>query len=155
MKSIKVQDVYELHGTASAIISGDELLSDVLSRFAYEPGLRSIFLIDSENRFAGLMTRIAILKWTQYQLAADREGEATSREVYNMVAGTMAKSLARGDWTTLGVKEDDTLQEALDQMVKFGEDVLPVLDEYGRILGDIRLSEILIKVIEVGKIASK
>jgi CBS domain-containing protein len=67
-----------------------------------------------------------------------------------MVSQTQAKSLARGDWRTLGVKENDSLQEALDQMVDFGEDVLPVLNEDGIILGDIRLSEILVKAIDVG-----
>jgi hypothetical protein len=35
-------------------------------------------------------------------------------------------------------------------MVDFGEDVLPVLNEDGIILGDIRLSEILVKAIDVG-----
>jgi CBS-domain-containing membrane protein len=150
MKSIEVRDVYQIHGTASAIISRDELLSNVLSRFAYEPGLRSIFLVDSEDRFAGLITRIAILRWAQYQLVAGRKKTASSRDVHDMVSQTQAKSLARGDWRTLGVKENDSLQEALDQMVDFGEDVLPVLNEDGIILGDIRLSEILVKAIDVG-----
>jgi CBS-domain-containing membrane protein len=59
--------------------------------------------------------------------------------------------LARGDWRSLGVKESDTLETAFNQMMNFGEDVIPVLDSEGRILGDLRLSEVLLQAVEVGE----
>jgi CBS domain-containing protein len=151
MNSILVNDVYQLHGTASISISKEELLSDVISRFAYEPGLRGIFLVDSENRFSSIITRIAIMKWAQYKLTGNIKKEISARSISDAVASTKASNLARGDYRTLGVRENDTLQSALDQMVDFEEDVLPVLDQDGRILGDIRLSEVLLKTFEVGR----
>ena len=39
-------------------------------------------------------------------------------------------------------------------MLDYEEDVLPVVDKDFRILGDLRLSEVLLKVIEAGKQAS-
>jgi len=36
-------------------------------------------------------------------------------------------------------------------MMSLGEDVIPVIDEDGRIIGDFRLSEVLLKAIEVGR----
>jgi hypothetical protein len=49
------------------------------------------------------------------------------------------------------VKESDTLETAFNQMMNFGEDVIPVLDSEGRILGDLRLSEVLLQAVEVGE----
>jgi len=155
MKSILVKDVYQLHGTATVAISKEELLSEVISRYAYEPGLRGTFLVDSEHRFAGIITRIAIMKWAQYMLVGGTKREISVREVLDAITSTKAKNLARGDYKSLRVRENDTLQTALDQMEDSGEDVLPVLDEDGRILGDIRLSEILLKAFEVGRITPK
>ena len=68
---------------------------------------------------------------------------------------TKAKDLAHGEWSSLGVKEADTLQTALNQMVEYQEDVIPVLDDEGRILGDLRISEVLFKALGVGKQAEQ
>lgn len=54
-----------------------------------------------------------------------------------------ARDIARGDPRMLSVKENDTLQAALDKMLDHEEDVLPVLNSQGEILGDLRLSEVL------------
>ncbi|MFC1944609.1 hypothetical protein ACFLX5_03860 [Chloroflexota bacterium] len=64
---------------------------------------------------------------------------------------TKAQDLARGSEHSLGVKPSYTLQTALEQMIATEEVVLPVLDKSGKVLDDLRLSEVLLKAIEVGK----
>jgi len=56
MRSIMVSEVYKLHGTATASVPEDTSLEDVISRFAYEAGLRGIFLTDSFQRLVGIIT---------------------------------------------------------------------------------------------------
>ena len=68
MKTILVKDVYELHGTASVSVTDDVLLEDIIYRFAHEPGIRGVFLIDEEQRFVGMVSRLAIMKWAEFQL---------------------------------------------------------------------------------------
>lgn len=41
------------------------------------------------------------------------------------------------------LKKSDTIQTALDKMIDSEEDIIPVLNAQGKILGDLRLSEIL------------
>jgi len=77
--------------------------------------------------------------------------EITFSELFRIVNANKARDLAKCDGHSLGVKETDTLQTALDRMLELEEDVLPVIDNQGKILGDLRLSEILLKVIEAGK----
>lgn len=151
MKTIRVEEVYRLDGTASASLPGDVPLSEVIARFAHEPGLRAVFLIDAEQRFARVVTRIAIMKWTQFQLFGRWRAEISASATSQVVDSARAKHLARGDWRSLGVKASDTLETAFNQMMNFGEDVIPVLDSEGRILGDLRLSEVLLKAVEVGE----
>ena len=151
MKTILVKDVYQLHGTASITVTEEIPLEDIIYRFAHEPGIRGVFLIDEEQRFAGMISRLAIMKWAEFQLFGKWKNGIPASGIADLVGSVQAKSLARGDWHSLGVNEYDTLEKAFDRMMKFGEDVIPVIDEDGRIIGDLRLSEVLLKVIEVGR----
>ena len=49
---------------------------------------------------------------------------------------------------TIKVKEIDTLRSALDLMLKFEKDIIPVVDDRGAILGDLSLSEVLLRALE-------
>lgn len=147
-KKILVKDVHALQGTASITLPEDATLEYAISRLANEPGCRGIFLVDSEQRFSGMVSRSAIMKWAEFQLFSKWKS-AAAKEIIEIVGKVRAKSLARGDWHSLGVQESETLQKAFDQMILYNEDVLPVLDAEGKIIGDLRLSEVLLKVIEI------
>ncbi|MFC1989993.1 CBS domain-containing protein [Chloroflexota bacterium] len=152
MKTIIVSEVYKLHGTATDTISEDTSLEHIISRFAWEPGLRGIFLIDARQKLSGIVTRADLLKWAHFQLYGGKgRYELGISEFFRIADAKKAKDLARRDGRSLGIKETDSLQTALDKMLDVEEDVLPVIDNQGKILGDLRLSEVLLKVIEVGK----
>ncbi|MFH1485493.1 MAG: CBS domain-containing protein [Chloroflexota bacterium] len=162
MQTIRVEEVYKLHGIASIAIPLDSTLEEVINRFADDPRLRGIFLVDSRGRFAGEVALIHLMKWVHLRLygasgvvqhhGSSGVGRAISAwEVSRLVSATKARDVARGDWRDLGVKESDTLQAALNKMVEHETNILPVLDDQGRILGDLKLSEVLLKVIEVGR----
>ena len=151
VKTVRVEDVYRLHGTASAVVQEDVLLEDLIIKFAQEPNLCGVFLIDAQQRFAGMIARADLLKWSTVVLLGGKVSIASSGEAYRIMLATKARDLRREDWPFLGVKKTDTLQTALNQMIDSGEDIIPVLDSEGRILGDLRLSEVLLKAIEIGQ----
>ena len=151
METILVKDVYQLHGTASVSVADHVLLEDIIYRFAHEPNIRGVFLVDEAQRFAGMISRLAIMKWAEFQLFGKWKTGIPASEVTQLVDSVKAKNVARGDWRSVGVKEEDTLEKAFNQMMSLEEDVIPVLDEDGKIIGDLRLSEILLKTIEAGR----
>jgi len=152
MKTILVKDVYELHGTATESIPEDTSLEYIIGRFAREPGLRGVFLIDERRRFSGVITRADLMKWAHLKLFSGKgRHDMAVSDFFHIVDAKKAKDLVSGDPNAITIKETDTLQVALDKMIDHEEDVLPVVDKERRILGDLRLSEVLLKVIEVGK----
>lgn len=68
----------------------------------------------------------------------------------NQVAG-FKKSKKNPGMKALAVKETDSLQTALDKMLDYEEDLLPVVDDDYRVQGDLRISEVLLFAIEAGK----
>ena len=129
---------------ASAVVPEGISLEEVVTRFAQGPDVHAVFLIDSRERFAGLITGIDLLKWVQLRFfGGGRSGRITVGDVLRVVFATKAKDLARGDWRSLGIKPTDTLETALEEMIAYEEDTIPVLDDEGKILGDLTLSEVL------------
>ncbi|HEY41734.1 MAG TPA: CBS domain-containing protein [Dehalococcoidia bacterium] len=154
MKTIRVEQVYRLHGTATDSIPEDTSLEYVIGRFARESGLRGVFLVDSRQRLSGVLTRTDLMKWAHLQLFGGKgRHEIAISDFFRIIDAKKAKDLVTTDPRVISVKESDNLQNALDKMLDHEEDVLPVVDDERRILGDLRLSEVLLKVLEAGKVS--
>ena len=74
--------------------------------------------------------------------------KGSTGEILHLAFATKAKDLARGDWRYFGVKPSDTIQTALERMIAYGDAIVPVLDNEGKVLGDLRVTEILMKALE-------
>jgi len=152
MKPILVEELYHLSEPASLSVPEGTPLQEVVARLAQEPDLRAIFLVDSQERFAGTIRRADLLKWLYFQLFGRLGVEKGSTgEIIHLAFATKAKDLARGDWRYFGVKVSDTIQDALERMIAYGDAIIPVLDNEGKVLGDLRVTEILIKALEFVK----
>lgn len=152
LRTVSVSEVYRLHGMASAVIPEDSPLESIIARFAGEPSLRGIFLVDSQRRFAGVVTRIDLLRWTHFRLFGGKgRHEMAVSEFFRVVDAGKAKDLCRGVQQALSLKENDSLQTALDKMLDHEEDVLPVINSQGEVVGDLRFSEILSWVLTHGR----
>lgn len=147
---LSVKDVYLLHGTASVIADEDVTLERLINIYATNPAVRGVFLVDAEKRFAGMVSRLAIQKWAEYQLFGRWKNKGDFSSVSDLVGGIKAHELARGGWPATGLRETDRLEDAFARMMDIGEDVLPVVDSEGHVIGDLRLSEILLKAVEAG-----
>jgi len=155
MKTIKAREVFDPTLTLSVTVPDTETLENVIVKLASDPRLRGIFLTDSRMRVAGVITRPDLLRWAALKLRRSHEiEELTTRHILNRVTATLARDLARGDWHTLGVKLEDDMGKALDQMLENDEVDIPAIDDEGRILGDIKISEVLLKAVQVGRARS-
>jgi CBS-domain-containing membrane protein len=152
MNTIQVADVYKLHGNASITVAEDVSLEYILTYLGHEQGIRGIFLVDSKKKFSGVITSADIRNWAHIKLFGGKgRHEIRISDFYRIANAEKARDLVRGDYRSLGVRETDNLQTALDRMLDSEEDIIPVLDREGHILGDLRLSEVLLKALEVGK----
>ena len=152
METILVKDVYQLHGMATDSISEDTSLENIIGRFALEPGLRGVFLVDARQRFSGVITRADLMKWAHLKLFSGKgRHDIAVFDLFRTIGAKKAKDLISGDPKAIAVREVDTLQTALDKMIDHEEDVLPVVNKDNMILGDLRLSEVLLMAIEVGR----
>jgi CBS domain-containing protein len=146
MKAIKVKEVYKLQGRASTSVAEEAALDYIVALLGHEPSFQGIFFIDSAKRFTGMITRFDLLR--HFRLNDIKPKEEVLNEFLSTARRKKAKDLQLQDLRSYSVKENDTIQLALDLMLKFEKDIIPVVDDGGAILGDLSLSEVLLKALE-------
>jgi len=151
MKSIQVKEVYHLHGKSSLTIPVDAALDYVVALLGHEPHLQGIFMVDSNQRFVGMISRFDLLRWTQAQIYGGGEKkEKRIDEFIRLLNAKKVKDIEIHNTSSFSVRENDTIQAALDLMISYEKDIIPVLDSEGHIIGDLSLSELLLKALEMG-----
>jgi len=145
-----VASVYRMHGTAAMSLPEDTSLEEVIRTLAENPTLRAVFLVNAEKRYTLMITRGDLLNWAHLNLSGGKGSNMAISEIFRILDARKAKDLASPFSSSLALKEQDTLQRALSMMMEFEEDILPVLDNQGKITGDLRLSELLYWVFTYG-----
>ena len=151
MKGILVKEFYRLHGKASTTVPEGAALDYVIALLGHERHLQAVFVVNENQKYAGMVSRFDLMKWTRLQLYGGKQKtDMQISELSRLVKARKAKDLETHNTSSFYVKENDTLLSALDLMIEFEQDIIPVLDGEGKILGDLSLSEVLSNALEVG-----
>jgi len=140
----------------SLVVEEGESVHSLIEKFSDQPELRGIFVIDEESRFKGVITRFDLLNWTRFKLGGGFErrallGDSREEIIMNIIKythSTTANDLIRTDSHNAYVKPEDDIILALNLMLSLDLITVPVLDEKGKIIGDLKLTEILNKIIK-------
>jgi CBS-domain-containing membrane protein len=148
LRSITVEEAYTLDKTPSLITKPAEDFANVVRRFAEQPNLCGIFLADEDCHLLGVITRRDLLDWARVQLGASfyTEKEHWLQEdvrLFELMRASSAEDVARPDSAKAAVRLRDPLSEALRKMLVLDLICLPVVDDTGKIIGDLKFTEIL------------
>jgi CBS domain-containing protein len=153
MKTLFVEEIFRPHCSCALSVTENTGLEETIAKFAENPAIRGIYLLDSEQRFLGIIRLTDLRNWVQYSILKEygTYRALSAWDAYRLISAQKCSDLLYGDRLSLGIKKDDSLQTALDKMVEHQTNILPVLDDDDMIIGDLLLSDILFKVVESGK----
>ena len=144
MKTVQVAQVSAISDLQALIVRGDMPLAEAIRQFADNHDLRGIFLTDGDGRLTGVVNKRDLLNWVSMQLDQPPAGEPlTIGQMRRLVGAQRVSDLAAAGSAQAAVRLDESLADALQRMTYFGLADVPVIDENGRIVNDLRLSEIL------------
>ena len=154
MKTVKVLEVCQQTPLQSLVVRRDVSLGWVINEFAHSHDLHGIFLIDEQEQVAGVLNSQDLLQWAQIHLDLPLPvTSVTLGQVRRLVQARQAQDLARPGSEGAAVRENDTLDTALKRMARYGLTAIPVVDGQGRVINDLRLSEILAFALEAADIS--
>ena len=153
MKTILVEEILRPHCMCAISVTEDTELEEVIAKFAENPAIRGIYLLDSKERFLGIIRSTDLRNWVRFRILKEfgTYRALAAWQAYHFISAEKSVDLVYGDRNSLGVKKNDTLEKALDKMVEHETNILPVLDDSARVIGDLLISDILYKVVELGK----
>lgn len=146
-----VRDVFSIDRSFALVVNGDTPLEEVIRKFAGRADLRGIFVVDGNRKLAGVITRGDLLAWARLAFGPRGQESRFSRDRLRRLTGATTAREACSRYSHLSaVRTDDPPETALTNMISYELIDVPVVDKEGRILGDIRLTEILAKALELG-----
>lgn len=151
LNELTVQDVFRIDQSPSLILRPDDSFAQAIERFARLPDLRGIFVVDAGDHLLGVITRADLLDWARVRLDMALQtplGDADKTlRLVSLIGASTAGQVMHPDSQKAGIMPGDSLAQALRQMIELNLIVLPVVDEEGRLLGDLKLSELLTVVL--------
>ena len=151
MQTIYVAEVCEQSEMQALVVDREMSLSDAVKEFATNHDLRGIFVTDDKDRLVGVINKQDLLRWVGLQLNQLSQGEPMSiGQMRRLVNAQKVSDLAAPGSESTALYLNDTLADALQKMTAFNLADIPVVDENGRIINDLRLSEILLFMVNRG-----
>jgi CBS-domain-containing membrane protein len=152
LQKLKVKDAYRLDKNQPILIKLSAEFSQVIINFTHHVELRGIFVVDDKNRFLGVITRTDLLDWARVKLGAITLQPLTDMNktirLATLIRASQLGDILRPETKQAAVRVDDNLGHALKVMVNTDLIVLPVINDEKRVIGKLKLSEVLSLVLD-------
>ena len=126
-------------------------LQEAIWQFASDASLHGIFLVDDQQHLVGVINNTDLLDWARLQF--DMYGKDYKLAVHKTRRLLMAKTigdLALPDSNRMSVSLNDSVETALQKMSRYQLEDIAVVDATGKIVNDLRLSELLNYALKIG-----
>lgn len=120
-------------------------LEVAIQQFAADThGRRAIFVTDENGRLQGVVNNHDLLHWARLRLDLPHmDVTLPIGKIRRLMSAETILDLAVPGSENTAVSLDNTLAETVNKMARYNLEDIPVLDENGRVVNDLRLSEIL------------
>jgi predicted transcriptional regulator len=145
-----VKDVFHSAPSFSLVVEESTPIKEIIKNFAEREELRGIFVADKEGRLSGVVTRKDLLIWTRIKFGLKGSADFFRwRDAFEVARATVARDICCKDGDQSFVHPETSIENAL--MVMQNNDLIdiPVVDKDRQILGDLHLSDILAKALEI------
>jgi CBS domain-containing protein len=152
-KTFTVREAYHREKIRALVIDEDVPVEEVVRRFAKPRMLRAIFTVDAKGRLTGVVTRGDLLDYLKTRLGIwSRAARYPSwGRAIKYLHAKRAKDLVHKGSRDAYVRLNDDVVKALLLMIDHDLIDVPVLDSNGRIVGDIGVSDIMLKLLASSK----
>lgn len=147
LKNLTVRDAFRADHESPIIMKAADEFSQVINDFAHHVDIRGIFVVDENSQLIGVITRTDLLDWARAKLGRILQKPLTDMDktlrLVTLIRASTVGDILRQETKNANVREDDTLDHALRIMIDSDLIILPVVDQSQRVIGRLRLSELL------------
>lgn len=156
MHTITVAEVIQTTEMRAVVVKKDMPLAKVIDQFVHDSRLRGVFVTDANGRLCGVVNKHDLLNWVRLEFALPPSSHALPvAQARRLLLAETVGDLARADSLATAVTLQDSLAVVLDKMIRYDLDDIPVIDGDGRVVNDLRLSEILAFILQSDTLSTR
>ncbi len=140
IRDVRVKDVYDTMVGKPAIVREDAQLKDAVDAMTVNHISRKVYVVDAEGKLLGAITMETMLKKVGYLVGVREKGVVS---FFKFVTGILEDDVTEFMDKPVTVTNDNLVLEAMKKMVDNHLNDLPVVDEEGKIIGELNSLEIL------------
>lgn len=135
-----VSDVYDLMGQPASTVDEKAKLGDVVDAMVRNPLSRKVYVVDAEGKVLGVVDAETVLKLLGYRVGVQRNAGIS---VFGFLRDTLKENVVDLMRTVRPVTPESKLTAALRIMLDDHMTDLPVVDDNGRLIGELISMEML------------
>jgi CBS domain-containing protein len=139
---LMVEDVYDLVVKDPTTIDSGAKIRQVFDEFLNNPVSRKVYVLNEEGKYMGAVTTETLLRLLGYRVGVR---EFANWSLWRLMRDMLKEGVEGVIEKVPSVKRSDKLTKALQIMVEDHFTDLPVVDDDGRLIGELNSFEIFMK----------
>ena len=140
IKDITVGEAYEISLGKPAIVGEEAILKDAVDAMTLNTTSRKVYVVDSQGKLKGAITIETLLRQVGYRVGVREAGVIS---FFKFLGGVFKENVTEFMEDPVTVTKEYKLLDALQKMVEHHLNDLPVIDDEGRLIGELLSIEIL------------
>jgi CBS domain-containing protein len=137
---LKVEDIFKILNNDPAVIRDNAILKDAVESITHRSRSSKVYVIDGTGILIGVITIEALLRQVGYRVGVRETGMIS---FFKFFTGIFKENVSDFMDKPVRVYKSDKLIEAMQLMVEHHLNDLPIVDDEGRIIGELQSVEIL------------
>ncbi len=147
IRDLKVEDVYEIMVGKPAILMENALLKDAVEAITQNLISRKVYVVDADGILKGMISIEALLQHVGYRVGVRETGVIS---FFKFLSGIFKENVTEiMEEKPVTVTKRHKVLDALRLMVEHHLNDLPVIDDEGKIIGELNTLEILMHTKEI------
>lgn len=147
IRDLKVEDVYEIMVGKPAILREDAQLKDAVEAITQDLISRKVYIVDAEGILIGMISIETLLRHVGYRVGVREVGVIS---FFKFLGGVFKENVTEiMEKKPVTVTNNHKVLDALRLMVEHHLNDLPVIDDEGKIIGELNSLEILKQTKEI------
>jgi CBS domain-containing protein len=140
IRDLRVKDVLDVMVGKPAVVKEDAILKDAVDAITQNMISRKVYVVDGEGKLIGVITIETLLRQVGYRVGVREAGMIS---FFKFLSGIFKENVTEIMDKPVTITDKHKVLDALQKMVEYHLNDLPVIDDEGKIVGELNSIEII------------
>jgi len=140
IRDLMVKDVFEILAGKPAIVKKGSVIKDAIEAITQKASSRKVYVVDDEEKLIGVITIETLLRHVGYRVGVRETGMIS---FFKFLGGIFKEDISEIMEKPVFVNVRHKVLDALQMMVEYHLNDLPIVDDEDKIIGELQSVQIL------------